>query len=327
MKHIDKMKSSLIIALVAGFIYYAFSDFDTIKKIPYLAYETFKSAIETSETTEESSPTITEKKNTDFTLKEVSENNEVPAVPEESSLRDVIFSYLPDFSKYIQVPDFGGSTAYAYSHRIPKEHISDFGFNSDFGPSMVRVSDYGEYYPFDSNEVIVKLKIKSLDSLNIYLDESMLKLNEALSKLNEQLMSDEFLKALPHFDSNQFKVEVDIDGDELRREIEESMEDYREGMKDYKDEMKNFKFEFRNQMDELKDLKLDTVKIKFDVEEFKDSMQEFEENMKEYKENMKEYQENMQEFKENMKELKEKMKDIEKSKMKKIEKQIEVYES
>lgn len=327
MKHIDKMKSSLIIALVAGFIYYAFSDFDTIKKIPYLAYETFKSAIETGETTEETSPSVTEKKNTDITLKEVSENTEAPAVPDESSLRDVIFSYLPDFSKYIQVPDFGGSTAYAYSHRIPKERMSDFGFNSDFGPSVMRVSDYSDYYPFDSNEIIVKLKIKSLDSLNIYLDESMSKLNEALSKINEQFMSAEFFKALPHFDSNQFKVEVDIDGDELRREIEESMKDYREGMKDYKNEMRNYNFEFNDQMKELRDLKLDTMQIKFDMEEFRDSMQELEQNMKEYKENMKEYEENMKEFKENMKELKEKMKDVEKSKMKKIEKQIEVYES
>lgn len=324
MKHKDKLISSLIVAFVAGFIYYAFADFDTIKKIPYLAYETFKSAIEPDDVPEVKAPAPPEKKKPDNIY---ASDIEAPAENTNSggsSLSDILHSYLPDFSQYIRVPDFGGSMAYAPYRRIPKEQVSDFGFNSDFGPSMIKLADFNDYDPFDSNEVIVKLKIKSLDSLNIYLDESMSKLNEALSKLNEQLNSEEFIKALPQFDSEDFRVEVDIDKDDLQREIEESMEDYRENMNEMKENMREYKFDLKNIIPELKKHKLDSLRYKFDMQEFKDSMKEFEENMKEYQENMEDYKENMKEFRENMDELKKKMKEIDTSRMKHIEKEREV---
>ncbi|MCE1164723.1 MAG: hypothetical protein LWX07_04885 [Bacteroidetes bacterium] len=327
MKHKDKLISSLIIAFVAGFIYYAFADFDTIKKIPYLAYETFKSAIEPKEAPEENTPVTPEKKKQENLYASELNTPVENGGSDGSALKDIILSYLPDFSKYLQVPDFGGGMAYAPYVKVPKEHMNDFGFNSDFGPSMIRLADYNGYDPFDSNEVIVKLKIKSLDSLNIYLDESMSKLNDALSKLNEQLNSEEFLKALPHFDSDDFKV--DIDKDELRKEIEESMEDYKDNMEDMKENMKDLKFDLKSMIPEMKGFKIDSTRMKFDMQEFKDSMKEFEENMKEYQENMQEYKENMKEFKENMKDLKKKMKDMDTSRMKRIEKekQIEIIES
>ncbi len=323
MKHKDKLISSLIVAFVAGFIYYAFADFDAIKKIPYLAYETFKSAIEPKEAPEEKAPVAPEKKKSENIY---AVDTDIPAENNNSggsTLSDILHSYLPDFSQYIRVSDFGGGMAYAPYRKIAREQVSDFGFNSDFGPSMIKLADYTDYDPFDSNEVIVKLKIRSLDSINLYLDESMSKMNEALSKLNEQLNSEEFLKALPQFDSDDFKVEINIDKDELRREIEESMEGYKENMNEMKENMREFKFELKNIIPDIKKHRLDSNHYRFDMQEFKDSMKEFEENMKEYKENMEDYRENMKEFRENMDELKKKMKELDTSRMKHIEKERE----
>lgn len=95
MKQKDRFVSSLIIALVAGFIYYAFGESEVIRRIPQLAYETVKSVI---------SP---EKANSDFTLENdknltmVSKeengntNNEeqIPAIFEEAE-----YAQLPDLS-------------------------------------------------------------------------------------------------------------------------------------------------------------------------------------------------------------------------------------
>jgi hypothetical protein len=309
MKHIDKLKSSLIIAFVAGFIYYAFADFDTIKKIPYFAYETFKSAIGPKAAPEENVLLAADKKKNENVI-----NTEIASVQESAfldpgSFPGIMFPNMPDFSNYIKVGDFGGGAVLSRDFKRARDYsVGDFGFDSDFGPSMVRLADFRDWESLDSNEKIVKLKIRSLDSLNIYLDEAMSKLGESLTKMSEQLNSEEFLKALPHFDSDEFKVEIDFDSESLKNEIEESMKDFKENMKDFdknKYEFKNYKFD----MNEFKD----------SMEKFKEDMEEYKENMEEYKENMKELQENMKEYKEGMKELKKKIKNMDSSKSKKYE--------
>ena len=60
MKQKDKILSSLLIAFVAGFIYYAFADYDTFKRIPQIAFETIKSAV-TNHQTENVQAEINEK--------------------------------------------------------------------------------------------------------------------------------------------------------------------------------------------------------------------------------------------------------------------------
>jgi len=268
MKQKDKILSSLMIAFVAGFIYYAFADYDTFKKIPQLAFETIKTAVTNTTQSDMDDAEINEK---DIVKDEKDENNsdivsvKVPAY--NVILEDGIFAHIPDFTNFIKVDDFGGKV-YVDEERLKKleklEKLQDFGFNSSFGDGMVAFAgDDGMYYPLDSNEMKVRIKIRNLDSLNFYIDNSMLKLNESLSKLTEQLQSEEFLKNVPDIDLKDMKeldnIDVEVDVDEIKEAIKESMKDFDENMKEFK----------------------------FDMKEFKDSMKQFKENMQELKKNIK----------------------------------------
>jgi methyl-accepting chemotaxis protein len=165
----------------------------------------------------------------------------------------------------VRVDDFGGKV-YIDEERLKKleklEKLQDFGFNSDFGNGMIAFANNDEMgLPLDSNELKVRIKIKNLDSLNFYIDNSMLKLNESLSKLTEQLQSEEFLNSIPEIDLKDLKdFDVEVDVDEIKDAIKESMKDFDENMKEFK----------------------------FDMKEFKDSMKQFKENMNDLKKNMKE---------------------------------------
>ncbi len=255
MKQKDRFVSSLIIALVAGFIYYAFGESETIRRIPQLAYETVKSVI------------LPEKANSDFTSENdktrtlvVTEENENTYNPEEipAILEEAEYAQLPDLSLLVRLSNEGASAFLTNRHLeklerlkelenvrvLPDEYIQYAGFDPDFEA-------------LDSGRIKIKVNIVNLDSLNEYIDKSMSKLNESLSKLNEQLKSEDFLKNVPEIDTEDFEVEVDVD------EIQESV---KESMKELEDNMKEFKF---------------------DMKEFKDSMQQLKENMKELKKNMK----------------------------------------
>jgi hypothetical protein len=266
MKQKDKILSSLIIAFVAGFIYYAFADYDTFKRIPQLAYETIKTAVTNTTQTEKDADEINSKNivkdekydvNSDIISVKLPANNVV--------LEDGIFAHIPDFTNFVRVDDFGGKV-YIDEERLKRleklEKMQDFGFNYNFGDGMIAFANNDEMgRPLDSNELKIRIKIKNLDSLNFYIDNSMLKLNESLSKLTEQLTSEEFLKNIPEIDLKDMQdIDVEVDVDEIKDAIKESMKDFDENMKEFK----------------------------FDMKEFKDSMKQFKENMKELKKNMKE---------------------------------------
>ena len=260
MKQKDKILSSLLIAFVAGFIYYAFADYDNFIKIPQLAYETIKSAVVNSPS-EDVKTEITDK----FISKDKNEyqpdNISVKSIASSVALEDGIFAHIPDLSNLINVNDFGGHI-YLNEDKLKKlerlEKLQDFGFNTDFGDGMIELANYDDMYnPLDSNELKVRIKVHNLDSLNFYLDNSMSKLNESLSKLNEQLQSEEFLKNIPEIDLKD--VDIEIDMDDLKEALKENMKEFDENMKEFN----------------------------FDMKEFKDSMKLFKESMKELKKNMK----------------------------------------
>lgn len=256
MKQKDRLVSSLIIALVAGFIYYAYADFETISKIPQFAYQTIKSAVfpEKASTEPESV--------TDKNLTSVKKSDEVEANQTDSFDNEVI----TENAEYAQLPDHNYIFRYLRGmpiftdEQIEKlEKLSDFGFNTDFsGRDMQFVNQVPEELNLDSHKIRVNVKIKNLDSINIYIDKSMEKLNESLSKLNEQLKSEEFRRDLPEIDTDDINVEVDTDA--IKESIKESMKEFDENMMEFNSEMK----------------------------EFKDSMKQFKESMKELKKNMKE---------------------------------------
>ena len=109
------------------------------------------------------------------------------------------------------------------------EKLQDFGFNTRFTDGSIEFAGYSPYdLELDSHKTRIHIRIKAIDSLNVYLDNSMLKLSESLSKLNEQLLSEEFLRNIPEYDSEEFHVEVDVD--EIREAIKESMKEFDENM-------------------------------------------------------------------------------------------------
>lgn len=261
MKQKDKILSSLIIAFVAGFIYYAFADYDNLIKIPQLAYETIKSAVVNTQPNEVKSD-INEK---NIAGEQKSEQFDVVSVKSTASsvaFEDGIFAHIPDLSNLIRVDDFGGHF-YINEEKLKKleklEKIEDFGFNSDFGDGLIAFANYDEMdYPLDTNELKVRIKVRNLDSLDFYIDNSMSKLHESLSKLTEHLQSDEFLQSIPDVDMKDIDIEIDMD--DLKETIKESMKEFDDNMKEFN----------------------------FDMKEFKDSMKQFKESMKELKKNMKE---------------------------------------
>lgn len=256
MKQKDRLVSSLIIALVAGFIYYAFGDSETIRKIPQLAYETVKSAIMPEEADSVFTPEI-EKPRT-LAVTEVNDNIESaendPLIFEEAE-----YAQLPDISLLMRLRSEGDIAYFTNNHLKELEKLNGLENIAALPTDYMRYVNYiPDLEPLDSGRIKIRVKIANMDSLNVYIDKSMMKLNESLSKLNEQLLSEDFLKNIPEIDNEDIDVEVDVD--EIKETVKESMKEFEENMKEFN----------------------------FDMKEFKDSMKQYEESMKELKKNMKE---------------------------------------
>lgn len=262
MKQKDRFVSSLIIALVAGFIYYAFGESEVIRRIPQLAYETVKSVI---------SP---EKANSDFTLENdknltmVSKeengntNNEeqIPAIFEEAE-----YAQLPDLSLLMRYRSEGDVAFLSNKHLKELEKLNELVNVAVLPTDFMQYVNYmPDLEPLDSGRIKIKVKIENMDSLNVFIDKSMMKLNESLSKLNEQLKSEEFLKNIPEIDTDDIDVDIDVDVDDIKESVKESMKEFEENMKEFD----------------------------FDMKEFKDSMKKFNESMEELKKNMKDMDSN-----------------------------------
>lgn len=262
MKQKDRIVSSLIIALVAGFIYYAFGESEVIRRIPQLAYETVKSVISPEKAN--SDLTLDNDKNLTMVVKEENGNTyndeQISAIFEEAE-----YAQLPDLSLLMRLRSEGDATFLSSKHLKDLEKLDELG-NIDVLPTdfMQYVNYLPDMVPLDSGRIKIKVKIENMDSLNVFIDKSMMKLNESLTKLNEQLKSENFLKNIPEINEDDIDVDIDVDVDDIKESVKESMKEFEENMKEFD----------------------------FDMKEFKDSMKKFNESMEELKKNMKDMDSN-----------------------------------
>ncbi|MFA5010950.1 MAG: hypothetical protein WC644_03250 [Ignavibacteria bacterium] len=262
MKQKDRIVSSVIIALVAGFIYYAFGESEVIRRIPQLAYETVKSVISPEKAN--SDLTLDNNKNLTMVVKEENENTynneQFSAIFEEAE-----YAQLPDLSLLMRLRSEGDVAFLSNKHLTDLEKLDELG-NIDVLPTdfMQYVNYLPDMVPLDSGRIKIKVKIENMDSLNVFIDKSMMKLNESLTKLNEQLKSENFMKNIPEIDEDDIDVDIDVDVDDIKESVKESMKEFEENMKEFD----------------------------FDMKEFKDSMKKFNESMEELKKNMKDMDSN-----------------------------------
>lgn len=262
MKQKDRFVSSLIIALVAGFIYYAFGESEVIRRIPQLAYETVKSVISPEKAN--SDFTLENDKNLTMVLREENGNTnneeQIPAIFEEAE-----YAQLPDLSLLMRYRSEGDVAFLSNKHLKELEKLNELVNVAVLPTDFMQYVNYmPDLEPLDSGRIKIKVKIENMDSLNVFIDKSMMKLNESLSKLNEQLKSEEFLKNLPEIDTDDIDVDIDVDVDDIKESVKESMKVFEENMKEFD----------------------------FDMKEFKDSMKKFNESMEELKKNMKDMDSN-----------------------------------
>ena len=262
MKQKDRFVSSLIIALVAGFIYYAFGESEVIRRIPQLAYETVKSVISPEKAN--SDFTLENDKNLTMVLREENGNTnneeQIPAIFEEAE-----YAQLPDLSLLMRYRSEGDVAFLSNKHLKELEKLNELVNVAVLPTDFMQYVNYmPDLEPLDSGRIKIKVKIENMDSLNVFIDKSMMKLKESLSKLNEQLKSEEFLKNIPEIDTDDIDVDIDVDVDDIKESVKESMKVFEENMKEFD----------------------------FDMKEFKDSMKKFNESMEELKKNMKDMDSN-----------------------------------
>ncbi len=270
MKQKEKFYSSLIVALVAGFIYFQFADVETFKKLPQLAYKMFTETVEPQSTTTIAlnAPESTTKPNKDKVLKvsETDFNDNIPVTDEKA---DFIMRFADQSTPVslssifrnnrgmnVDIPDLG-LKVYAFEMEHP-EVVQDVGRKVDFGEDYVNFASFGDNFMLDSNKINIIVKMNKLDSINIYLDRTMEKLDQSMEKLNKELAGKDFSKMAPKIDRADIDIEID-------------MSEFNEGMKEFEENMKDFKF---------------------DMKDFEEGMKELHKNMDGLKENMKELQKN-----------------------------------
>jgi len=137
MKQKEYLLSSLMIAFVAGFIYYAFADSEIIKKLPALAYQTVLSVADNRESTDETKDMnrLNQKESEPIYKGEET----VVLIPSKVSALASFGVNIPDFSNFIRVPDFGGGIIPYSGNVLPERyHSGDFhpGGRSDYQPKI-----------------------------------------------------------------------------------------------------------------------------------------------------------------------------------------------
>ncbi len=296
MKNKDKLLSSMIIALVAGFIYYQFSDSEVVKKIPQLAYRLLVPSghESTFDSGNEKENNKSEKKTFSSTTENnyPSENTEIanPAYGGESILnrlnaysRDFAFGNLvriPDFlpeKVYFDRDQFGADMKHLDKSveeiEIPLEKL---GININRDIFVYTASNYG----FNPDSLRYKIKIPDMDSFSVNLDNAMKKLNFAMEKLTAELNDKNFEVIVPDDEIPDLPELPEIDAkeqenlNELGKIKEFDMKEFKEGMKEFEKEMQNFKFEMKDYQENMKkfkeDLKEMKRKINTDVKKMKE---------------------------------------------------------
>ena len=329
MKKKTNLLSALLIALIAGFIYFQFGGVEDIKSIASLGFRMVSEPLEEITNTQLASNgiriNITNKKMEESSKQNVNEN----------------YAYMKNGSKNLAVID-NISTNVSLTHenyvgieipfnensqmRIegeitfsPEYYIPLSMINNDVYLETIRVPDYQgyiteadplvDYYkaiiPIEICEVTpmmvmltdsntMKFNIKGLEwkGMNHKLNDAMKKLNKVLRKLSENLRNTDFRF---HIEGNQ-------------EEFELNMKEFEADMKEFEQEMKEFGLDFEDDMEEFEQ---DMREYEEDMREYEEDMREYEQDMREYEEDMKEYEEDMKEYEQDMKEYEQDMKEYE----------------
>ncbi|MBL7129702.1 MAG: hypothetical protein ISS16_12065 [Ignavibacteria bacterium] len=341
MKKKTNLLSSLLIALIAGFIYFQFGGVEDIKSIASLGFRMVSEPIEDITTTQLASNgiriNITNKKMDGSSKQNVNEN----------------YVYIKNGSKNLAVIDHNSNTiSFTNNHEgteVPffenspmtiegeitfsPEYFVPFSKDNDIYLETIRIPNYQEYITeadplvdyykatipieicnvtpmsiklTDSNTIELNIKGLEWKGMNHKLNVAMKKLNTALRKLSENLKDMDFRF---HIEGNQ-------------EEFELSMKEFEAGMKEFEQEMREFGYDFEQDM---KEFEQDMKEYEEDMKEYEEDMKEYEKDMKEYEQDMREYEQDMKEYEEDVKEYEQDMREYEKN-MREYEQDIKEYE-
>jgi len=288
MKNKTNLLSSLIIALIAGFIYFQLGGVEDIKNIASLGFRMVSEPIVEITDTKLASKgiriNITDQKKEEKSKLIANENN----VDKKKGLKDLalidhnsnIFSFTYEnhegtemqfyknspmtiegemiFSSEYYIPlSQNRNDVYLETIRVPdyEEYIATTKPLVDYYEMVKPVKRYSDDDPItiiidDSNDIKFNIEKLELDGFDVQLDAAMEKLNIVLKKLEDNLKD----------------INFDFSDEENKLEFELKMKEFEEDMEEFEEEMKDWEYDF-------------------------------EENMKEYKEDMKEFKEDMKESK------------------------------
>ena len=307
MKQKKNLASSLLVALLAGFIYYQLGGVEDIQKIASFGYQMMSNPVERITKNEvavngkliEINNLIRETQPDLITSEENQLDSEqgmielavtYPISSFVSSISDDLYKInmsTDENSLLTHEGDFAVNSEY-YIPKIIFENKKDLrnirpndnnecedviASVDDFYMVSIPVKIYDDDDPItviidDSNYIKFDIEKLEFDKFDVKFDDAMVKLNIAIGKLTDNLKVMDF-----DFNNEQNKAEFKL-----------KMKEFEEDMKEFEIEMKELDFD-----------------IDADMQEFKEDMKEFKENMKKYKEDMKEHN---KELKENLKEHK-----------------------
>ena len=329
MKNKTNLLSSLLIALIAGFIYFQFGGVEDIKRIASLSFQIISKPIDdvTSSVYAKSGKLVY------ITHSNDEENSKVilygNKYDSKKGLKDIavvdsdgnIISISQDDLNKIEMSVYESSpmTIEGEITFNPEYYVPFSKHSNDVYLESIRVPDYQDYIveadplvdyykatipieicnatPMkimftDSNIIKFNLKGLELKSTNLKLNVAMEKLNLALEKLSDNLRVMDF----------------NFNDKENQKEFELNMKEFEADMKEFEQEMKEFGYDFEDDMEEFEQ---DMREYEEDMREYEEDMREYEEDMKEYERDMREYEQDMKEYEGDMKEYEHDMKEYE----------------
>ena len=301
MKNKTNLLSSLLIALIAGFIYFQLGGVEDIKRIASLGFRMVSEPIEeitdtqlasngiriniTNQKKEEKSKLNVNEIGVDIKkgLKDLAmidhnnniisfsyENHEGTEIPFYENSPMTIEGEITFSSEYYIPLSRNRNDVYLETIHVPdyEEYIATVKPLVDYYEMVKPVKRYSDDDPVtiiinDSNCIKLDFDGLEMDGFNIKLNAAMEKLNFALEKLSDNLRGMDF----------------NFNNKENHKEFKLKMKEFEEDMKEFELEMKEFGSDFKE----------DTEGFKENMEEYKEDMEGFNEDMEEYEEDMKEH--------------------------------------